>query len=286
MNKGFVDFHSHSLDSDGVYLRKELVKKAYEAGIRIFSVTDHNYIEDISYLAYKDMKIINGVEISTRFIDSDGVSREIHIVGLGIDINNEKLKRVIEVNQLDRSIYINMILEKLKLFDMYVGTYEELLEINNGKDNFGRSLIAKQMVKKGYCKDVEEAFDEYIGGFGKKKAYVVNPLQYADIKDVIEAIIDASGIPVLAHLNYYGMNDKNNRYLLSEFKKYAKDKATMEVYYGAYTHEQRLQLKCLADEYGYMYSCGSDYHGHRKDDILEHGFKQNDVCALLEALGV
>ena len=126
---------------------------------------------------------------------------------------------------------------------------------------------------------------QYIGGFGRKRAYVQNPLQYANMKDVIEAIIDASGIPVLAHLNYYGMNDKNNRYLLSEFKKYAKDKAAMEVYYGAYTHEQRLQLKCLADEYGYMYSCGSDYHGHRKDDSLGHDFKRSDVSALLEALG-
>lgn len=281
MKKGFVDLHTHSSESDGIYQRKELVKKAYEAGIRTLAITDHNYIEDIKYLQYKDMVLIQGSEISALFNDLDGNKSEIHIVALGFDENNEKIKDVIKRNQLNTFNYINMILEKLRLCDIDIGTYEYLKEINSGKTNFGRSLIAKEMVKWGYCKSVKEVLDEYIGDFGSKRAYVENPLDYVSLKEVIEAIKDASGIPVLAHLYCYNFDNRNNHYLLSEFKKYCGDLGAIEVYYGAYNQSQRDELKSFAKQYNLMVSCASDFHGHR-NDCLTHGFSESYVKDILD----
>ena len=194
------------------------------------------------------------------------------------------LQELLKNNQMDRKVYINLILEALRKCHIDIGTYEDLLNKATNPNNLGRSMIAKEMVRLGYCKDVEEAFDEYIGGFGKKRAFVKNPTQYASIERVVDTIIKASGIPVLAHLYYYRMDDFENNRLLDYFSKMTKGHGAMEVNYAAYSLEIRELLRQKAYEYGLMISSGSDYHGHKQSDSLMNHFEYEEVKELLERI--
>ena len=146
--------------------------------------------------------------------------------------------------------------------------------------------IAKEMQRRGYVATADEAFDVYMGAHGQRLAYVANPLTYVTLEEAVEAILDAGGIPVLAHLYYYLLDAEGERALVRRFKELAGEKAAMEVHYAAYTPEQRAALGAIADEFGLMHSCASDFHGNLADETLAHGFRRELCAPLLDALGL
>ena len=93
-----VDLHNHSYYSDGFFSPAEVVKFAYEADCDLFSLTDHDTVEGITDAQLEadklGIRLINGVEISAFWRNM-----VIHIVGLGVDINNDKLLTGLAHNQ-------------------------------------------------------------------------------------------------------------------------------------------------------------------------------------------
>jgi len=98
-----VDLHNHSYYSDGFLSPSELVRLASEAGCDMFSLTDHdstNGLLEAKLEADKfSLNLINGVEISALWRNM-----AIHIVGLGIEINNDVLQTGLQHNQELRKI--------------------------------------------------------------------------------------------------------------------------------------------------------------------------------------
>ena len=284
----FVDFHVHTLRSDGVDSPETILAQARACGIGILAITDHNYaLDPAPYTdAYPDIRLIQGCEFSSKYLNSKGQEKELHIVGLGFDPKHPLIQEVLRKNQPNREPYINAILAKLRELDIHVGTYEELIAEHPDSLHVGRSHIAMKMHRLGYVSTPEEAFDEYIGGFGRRRAYVENPLTYVSPQECIHAIKEASGIPILAHLYYYQVEEAEQRELLCLFKSLAGDRGGMETDYAAYSPEQRANLRKLAKEYDLLPSAASDYHGKHKGETLAQGFKEEDFQALLSALGI
>ena len=283
MKGSYIDLHIHSCLSDGSLTPLELLRAAQEAGIGILALTDHNATADLSPLqaAFPDLRLIQGAEITCRYLD-----QELHVVALGIDPENAKLRAVLQNNQPDRRPYLSAILEKLRALGIDVGTYDELQAANPNSRHFGRMQIAKEMQRRGYVATADEAFDIYMGAHGQRLAYVANPLKYVTLEEAVEAILDAGGVPVLAHLYYYLLDAEGERALVRRFKELAGEKAAMEVHYAAYTPEQRAALGAIADEFGLMHSCASDFHGNLADETLAHGFRRELCTPLLDALGL
>ena len=282
MKGSYIDLHTHSCLSDGSLTPAELLRAAQEAGIGILALTDHNATADLKPLrdAFPELTLIQGAEITCRYLD-----QELHVVALGIDPENAKLRAVLRNNQPDRRPYLSAILEKLRALGIDVGTYDELQAANPNSRHFGRMQIAKEMQRRGYVATADEAFDVYMGAHGQRLAYVANPLKYVTLEEAVEAILDAGGIPVLAHLYYYLLDTEGERALVRRFKELAGEKAAMEVHYAAYTPEQRAALGAIADEFGLMHSCASDFHGNLADETLAHGFGREFCTPLLHALG-
>ena len=282
MKGSYIDLHTHSCLSDGNLTPEALLTAAREAGIGIMALTDHNATADLKPLrdAFPELTLIQGAEITCRYLD-----QELHVVALGIDPENPKLRAVLQNNQPDRRPYLSAILEKLRALGIDVGTYDELQAANPHSRHFGRMQIAKEMQRRGYVATADEAFDVYMGAHGQRLAYVANPLKYVTLEEAVEAILDAGGIPVLAHLYYYLLDAEGERALVRRFRELAGDKAAMEVHYAAYTPEQRAALGAIADEFGLMHSCASDFHGNLADETLAHGFRREQCAALLDALG-
>ena len=86
-----VDLHNHSYYSDGVFSPREVVRFANEAGCDLFALTDHDTTDGLNEARQTADKlsvdIVSGVEISAIWRNMT-----IHIVGLGIDINNDILQ--------------------------------------------------------------------------------------------------------------------------------------------------------------------------------------------------
>ena len=282
-NRPCIDLHTHSCLSDGNLTPGELFAAARDAGIRILALTDHNATAELApwRAAFPELTLIQGAEITCRY---KGI--ELHVVALGIDPENPMLQAALKRNQPDRRPYLSAILDNLRALGLDVGTYDELQAANPHSRHFGRMQIAKEMVHRGYVNSADEAFDIYMGAHGQRLAYVPNPLQYVTLEEAVEAILSAGGIPVLAHLYYYLLDAEGERALVRRFKELAGEKAAMEVEYAAYSRAQRDALGALADEFGLMHSCASDFHGNLEGETLAHGFDVELCRPLLTHLGL
>lgn len=288
MRETYIDLHTHTTLSDGTYTPQQLCDMAQCSNIGILALTDHNYSEDLAPLqtAYPNICFIQGAEISCLHTTSSGQETEIHVVALGFDPDNPKIKSVLTRNQSDRKPYINAILDRLRLCGIDLGDYEDLHRLYPNKRHIGRMDIARILKDRSFVSTVDQAFDIYIGSFGEKRAYVPNPLRYVSMEEAVKAIVNAGGAAVLAHLYYYQLNSNDSELLVKQFKELAGSNAGMEVFYGRYDQEQRKALMELADKYNLMYSAASDFHGQSESDTLTHKFTKSSCVELLGFLGI
>ena len=85
-----ADLHCHSSFSDGVLSPETLAARAFERGVDLWALTDHDEVSGIAAAqqAAKQhgMAFLAGAEISVTWL-----GRTVHIVGLGLDAENATL---------------------------------------------------------------------------------------------------------------------------------------------------------------------------------------------------
>ena len=293
----WCDLHTHTTRSDGRLSPIELVQKAYAAGIRVLSITDHNTTEDLTDLRnqFPDMQLIQGAEVSALYNDSKGDEHELHIVALGFDPNNPEMKAMLARNQPDRRPYIEGMLDKLRENGIDLGTYDDIAKRFPGTNHIGRMALARCLFEDGYTSSIDQSFDLYLGAHGERRAYVKNPLKYSSLEEVVQTVIQAHGTPVLAHLLYYDLDNGNRtggeekERLVRAFKELVDTYAGvggMEVYYTRYGMYERRYLLEIAQKYGLLISAGSDFHAQEKWESLDHRTSCSACSDLLNHLGI
>jgi len=282
-----VDLHTHTFFSDGTLSPKQLINAAKDAGVKILAITDHNYITKTDELkkCNRDITLIPGVEASCAFTAASGNTYEIHIVGLGVNADHPDLNGLLERNREEREMYITAILDKLRICGIDLGSYNDLAKKYPFTNQIGRMHIAEQMAERNFVNDTNEAFHRYIGGFGEKRAYVHNQQFFAPMSYMIPCILEAGGIPILAHPYYYQMPFDAFQDLIISVKNLSKNRGAIEVFYPSHTPEQTLKLIDIARDMGLMCSAGSDYHANGCD-TLDTGFNAHMCRKLLEKLGI
>ena len=95
-NTLIVDFHMHSHCSDGQLTPQQLVELAVARGCEQIAITDHDSIAAYAQLSEPNLpvKVVPGCEFSANWR-----GREIHIVGLNLDLHNPMLLDGIEHQQ-------------------------------------------------------------------------------------------------------------------------------------------------------------------------------------------
>ena len=251
--KNKIDLHIHSIYSDGEFEPDDLIKMAVDKNIYAISITDHDTVEGNKKISVfkENIKIIPGIELSTK-VDN----QTMHILGYGIDINNEELnKKIIELK--NRSIYsVIAILAQLKKDYNIVFTTEEIQELFNKKGNIGRPNIAKLCVKHKYSNTAQEAFDKYLIDAHEKTRFANKGISYYEC---INLIIEAGGIPVLAHPHTLNKSYDELITLIKHLKEIGLQ--GIEVYHSKHTLEQTEQYLKIAQKLNLLISGGSDYHG-------------------------
>jgi len=252
-----VDLHTHSTASDGTLSPRELVYLAKKVGLKALALTDHDTIDGLpeAYQTAKEegLPFLCGVEISVKF-DGPG---HFHLLGYFLE-PPEELKEVLDKLKSARAERNKKMVEKLRELGIDI-TLEELKSLASGE--IGRPHFAYLLVKKGYVKSIEEAFERYL----KKGAPAYFPKALLTEEEAISAIKKAKGIPVLAHPITLKLSDEALRSYLIRLKELGL--MGVEVYYSEHTKEYTKFLERLADELALIKTGGSDFHGQNKPDI-------------------
>ena len=232
--------------------------EAKKVGLAAFALTDHDTCQGVCKAmpcaASAGIELIPGIELST-----DYHGKEVHIVGLYIDIENEQLLKKTTEYRKCRSERNALMVEALQKEGLSI-TMEELVA-ENPDCVITRANIARFLYEHGQIKSVREAFDRYIGDHCK---CYVGRLKVAST-DAVRLIKEAGGTAILAHPLLYGLSNTNLQKMIDELKPAGLD--GLEAIYSTYTTGEEQQMKRLARENGLLISGGSDFHGSNKPDI-------------------
>ena len=247
-----VDLHNHSYYSDGVLSPTEVVRLADEADCNLFALTDHDTTDGIAEAQQMadelSVNLVSGVEISALWRNMT-----IHIVGLGIDINNDILQKGLNYNQRLREERA----EKIALGLRRAGITDALEKTQNlsKTDMLTRTHFAQMLIREGYCKDMKSVFRRFLTG--KKPG--ASRVEWRSFDEVVGWIHAAGGFAVIAHPFRYRMTQTKIKNMLIDFKEILGD--GVEVVTATSTDEEITLSNQWAKEYELLSSCGSDYHG-------------------------
>lgn len=253
-----IDLHLHTTFSDGTDSPKALLKKTREAGLSLFSVTDHDGIagmqEIIENLEPGDPDFITGVEFSCK--DEKG---KYHILGYGFNPGSHAIVEVIRRGHEYRMKKQETRLRRLQEEFGFQFPEERVREILS-LDNPGKPHVANLMMEFGYAGTKEEAINEYIDRLKFKSDYV-RP------EEAIRGIIEGGGIPILAHPVFGdGSQLIDSGELAGRIARLkGAGLAGVEGYYERYDTAQREEILVLAEEHDLYVTAGSDYHGGNKN---------------------
>ena len=252
-----VDLHTHSNISDGSLSPEELIHRDIDLSISAIALTDHDTIDGISRAkaaAKEQIEFIPGIELSAFYKD-----REVHIVGLYINIENEAFYDSISKVALVRD-QRNLLMIK-NMADHGIDITPEKMFESEGSGILTRANFANYLKNHGYVSSTNEAFKKYLD---KGRPFYI-PRQQLSPKDAIHMIQLAGGVPILAHPLLYKFTMEQLRQCLRDLKELGL--VGMEAYYSRNTGTDTPRMKTLADEFGLIYSGGSDFHGKYKPDI-------------------
>lgn len=246
----YVDLHTHSTASDGLYSPNELLQRAKEAGLRVLALTDHDTTDGIAEAAEAahqlDIEFIPGIELNT-----DIKGGEVHVLGYFPEFERPAFQAIIKTLRDARERRGQRMVEQLNEHGIHI-SWERVRAIAQGA--VGRPHVARALIEAGYVQSVGEAFDTYIGKGGV--GYV--PRHHLSSVDAVRLIDSANGLPVIAHpLNLPGLAKLREE--LSELC--AAGMVGLETYYGPYTPENERELLALANTYHLIPTGGSDFHG-------------------------
>lgn len=268
-----IDLHSHTTNSDGTWNTKELLEKAENLGLEVFSITDHDTVK--SYIEIEQSKelqsifkgkLIKGVELNCVF---DGI--KIEILAYNFDLH--------PVNELLENYYTS---EKNK--NRLIEEFNDLVNICNNKniriennlqynpdteypvDVIYYSIVKFEENKKFFT---EEQWKDK-GLFFRTCTVDKNFILYRDFSKQMPTleffnkfIHKHNGKVFLAHLYKYQLDD-HIEYLNKIVEENLID--GIEVYHSSFTSDQIKILEEYCANTGLLISGGSDCHGERKKE--------------------
>lgn len=249
-----IDLHIHSTFSDGAYSPSELIKLASQNEVEVVALADHDTVSGIpdAILAGQahGIEVIPAVEISVQYERF----KDVHLLGYGIDFNNDDfLKRIAEFQkhreQRNHDI-VALVNRQLENESKPAIKIEEVLSY--ARDTIGRPHIARVLLDKKYVTSVEEAFQQYLVPCNV-------PKQYWQMDDAISELHRIGGITVLAHPTSICKDLAELRRIITSLKDMGLD--GIEVFNNMGWPQEIEFLRRLAGELDLLITAGSDFHG-------------------------
>ena len=242
-----VDLHCHSTASDGEYPPAEVARRAHAAGLAAIALTDHDTTAGVPEAARGGealgVRVVSGCEFSVK-----APWGELHLLGYFLPPGHVRLEEFLAGTRAARQRRAEQIVTHLRR----LGVTIELGDVVRAADGgaLGRPHVARVLVQRGVCIDMNDAFTRYLGR--GRPAYVEKPLP--TLQQVAELVHAVGGIAVAAHLGDHGTEGQ-----IRQFQEQGLD--GLEVRHPSHDAAAEARLRRLADRLGLAITGGSDWHG-------------------------
>ena len=250
-NKLKLDFHMHSTSSDGTYTPQELIELGEKSVITHMALTDHDTIDGVREFqsAKSDIVAIAGVELSIKY-DGNG---QLHVVGLFLDIDNNKLTALLKFMQEHRGNRNSIILSKLSDLLKEDIQMDDIADENSSI--IGRPHIAKYLIKRGYASSISEAFDKYLG----KGGLIYAPKETIVLREAVDCIKSAGGVAIVAHPSKLKLTGDD---YIETIKGFANDGIDAIEVFSSHSKIEDIPFYIdVTKRFNLAFSGGSDFHG-------------------------
>ncbi|MFI4914755.1 MAG: PHP domain-containing protein [Steroidobacterales bacterium] len=246
-----IDLHTHSSCSDGLLSPAELIAAASARRVQLLALTDHDTVSGCD-LARRlceplGLRFIAGAELTASWRE-----REIHIIGLKLDVTDSQLQCHTEQLQRQRHARVEAIGARLT----HTGLPGAALVAPalTGAAAPTRAHVARALVAAGAAADVQDAFDRWLNR--GRPAYVAT--RWPALEATVQCIGLAGGLAVLAHPHRYRLSNTALRELCHEFK--TAGGAGIEVSLAGMGPNDAANAASLARRFELCGSIGSDFH--------------------------
>lgn len=247
----YVDLHLHTNHSDGADDPERVIQRAAGLDLAAVAITDHDTTSGLTLgrqaAEAHGIEFLDGTEISAYFGKT-----EVHVLGLGIQPENEVLQQGLRELVQGRSERADKMINRLNTLGIPVE--RGAIEARTAQGAIGRMHIAKEIRELGHARSVQDAFDKYIKA--GRPAYV--PKMRLACLEAIELIHQAQGLAFIAHPGLGDVQQALPKLLALPFD-------GIEVYHTRHSPGHLDQLTQLAQENYLLITGGSDCHGEIKD---------------------
>jgi predicted metal-dependent phosphoesterase TrpH len=250
----FADLHLHTNFSDGTFTPEELAAHGKRHELAAMSLTDHDTVEGCARMAAaceaEGVEFITGTELT-----AEAHGNELHLLGYGIDVENQKLLKETARFQLVRQNRIREMVARLNQLNVPLQV-EAVFTLANCRSP-GRPHVARALVQEGLCANLDEAFERYLKI--NRPAWV--PKFKISAFEAIALIHQAGGVAVMAHP---GLNRTDE--VIPEMVAGGLD--GIECFHSKHSASTANHYQQMAARYGLLVTGGSDCHGNSKGKPL------------------
>ncbi len=254
-----ADLHSHSNVSDGTLTPEALAQRAFDKGVELWSLTDHDELggqhraRDAALAL--GLPYLAGTEISVSF-----AGETVHIIGLGVDPDDAGLQAGLAATRSGRRERAQQMAAGLAAVGIE-GSFEGALRYVGNPDLISRTHFARYLVETGVCEDTYAVFRRYLTQ--GKPGYVEH--RWARLGDAVRWIRQAGGEAVIAHPARYRFSPTAEYALFTEFT--AHGGRGVEVMTGSHSAAEQQRYAGTALEFGLLASRGSDFHSPEESRV-------------------
>ena len=255
---GNLDLHIHTTASDGSDTPSELAQQVAAAGLRLFSVTDHDTIDgalEMEGLVPHGVRYIRGVEFSC--VSPAG---KCHILGYHYDPDHPAFRAALAQGRQLRLEKLERRLEKLRREYAIELTDAELRWLYS-RNSPGKPHLGRILLDRGLAPTLDSAIRTYLKD--------VPGRDRIEAQTAVKAILASGGFPVWAHpLGGEGekrLAPEKFEGLLELLRGYGI--RGLECHYSRYSADEAAFLEKRAKALGLAITGGSDYHGKNKTGI-------------------
>lgn len=273
---GRATLHLHSIYSDGTMTPEAVIEGAYQKGVRVVSLTDHDTSAGVQR-AYEKVKELNRANPTDPMEFHPGIEMTArggaHIGAVDVDISNPKLVALLERVRLARYQKAKGMIDNLNALDELKQkgitlTIDEVKAFS--QHDAGGTIeiphIARALVKHGLIEHVDDAYDTYLkGDIFTVPGVAADPT--AD--EVVETIHDAGGKAFLNHpYTVRGQTDAEKDAAVEQMLGLGMD--GIEVYRPSHAtsengkrqaDERAAKYILWTEKYNLMVGNGADFHG-------------------------
>jgi predicted metal-dependent phosphoesterase TrpH len=253
------DLHCHSTCSDGLLSPTDVVRRAAARGVEVLALTDHDELAGLAEArdAAREAGIgfIPGSELSVTWRDTT-----LHVVGLGVDPDNEALADGLDSVRRGRDARARRIGDALAHAGI-PDAFEGALTYVTSARLVSRTHFARFLIEAGHARDMKDVFRRYLtkGNPG----YVAHA--WPTLDEAVTWIHDAGGRAVIAHPGRYKIDRSARKELFAEFRDLGGD--AIEVISPSHDSTQYREFAEFARTFGLRGSCGTDFHGEGESHV-------------------